>query len=759
MIFSRIAALLLRRRLAAAAALAMVFLGLTAGVLRLRSDFSAQAFFSGDDPARAFLVQHKALWGPDDDRLLVLIEVDGPEGVLGRSALERIEALDAALSADPGVAEVLSLTDMKRLRRPMPGVVLPTPLLSAMPRDPSAWAAWRAELLADPSLVPGLLSADGRASAMVVRLGVNTDSINVIRPVVRRLQAVLEASEGEGLRLVAAGLPAARADLLEVLIRDQMFFIPVAVLLIAVMMAWLYRSLHGVLIPLSLSALPTLMLLGVLGWVGEPIGLINQVYFTLIPIIAVADAIHLVSRFHEEAGPEADAAQRRAAIPTAAQRVGAACLLTSLTTIVGLLSLNAAEMPVLRSFGSYAALGIALAWGCLVWVAPLMLSLARSSGAPEAGGLGLLDRAVVGVTGVALRWPRAALGLSLVALVFAGAAGSRVVVNNRLTGSLPEDHPTSVANRFIDDQLGGVLTVDIAISAPDPARPEALRAMWASARAAEAVDGVEVARGPADLLAAASAALGGAREVPKEDAAVRTLLGRLDEALTPLLRAEQGAARVQVRTRDPGALAFAELVEAVRAAALPPLEEAGLEAEITGTSVVAYRGVNRITEDLRASLLLAFAVIAGLITALFRSPRLGALSLLPNAAPLLLGYGLMGAVGWELEPGSAVVFTMALGIAVDDTIHLLARFREELSAGFDREEAIRRSARFSGRAVTVTTAILTVGFGVNALSAFPANRMYGILGAIILSTALACDLLLLPALLTLFGPKGRPEGA
>jgi predicted RND superfamily exporter protein len=178
---------------------------------------------------------------------------------------------------------------------------------------------------------------------------------------------------------------------------------------------------------------------------------------------------------------------------------------------------------------------------------------------------------------------------------------------------------------------------------------------------------------------------------------------------------------------------------------------------ITGTAFVAYRGINRVTDDLRSSLALAFLIIAAIILLLFRSVRIAILCIIPNAMPLVVGYGLMGATGWILDPAPAVIFIIAMGIAVDDTIHLVVRWREELAAGHSNHEAIVASVVHTGRAVLVTTIVLATGFGVNVLSSFPIMRVVALLGATVVTTALVCDLFVLPALLGLWGEKAGEE--
>jgi predicted RND superfamily exporter protein len=208
-----------------------------------------------------------------------------------------------------------------------------------------------------------------------------------------------------------------------------------------------------------------------------------------------------------------------------------------------------------------------------------------------------------------------------------------------------------------------------------------------------------------------------------------------------------------LRLKDRGGLNTEANCEAVKAKLAELFAELPVQASLTGTPYVAYRGINRVTSDLRSSLILAFFIIAATILVLFRSGRIAAICLLPNALPLVAGYGLMGAAGWLLDPSPAIVFIVGLGIAVDDTIHLVTRWREERRRGRDPVEAIRQAVLHTGRAVTVTSVVLASGFLVNVLSSFPNMRIMGMLGAFVILAALLSDLLVLPALLARYGGK------
>lgn len=171
---------------------------------------------------------------------------------------------------------------------------------------------------------------------------------------------------------------------------------------------------------------------------------------------------------------------------------------------------------------------------------------------------------------------------------------------------------------------------------------------------------------------------------------------------------------------------------------------------ITGSSTLAHGALHSIVHDMSTSIALAFLFIWMLISVLFRSVRVGFIAMVPNLWPLLITLGIMGFAGISLRVSSVIIFTISLGIAVDDTIHYLARLREESRRGLSLEEILRRTTHGTGRAVVLTTVILVTGLSVNGLSDFIAMEQFGLLSAFTLSMALVGVLFLLPVLVQIF---------
>ena len=748
----------LRQRLAVMVGLFVVVIAALLGLMRLRLDFSSTAFYGDGSTDAEQLADFQRRWGADDGTLLVLVHTDedDPHTLLEPARLQAIAQLEQALA---GATEVASTRSIARLRAP---IETPVGTLEA-----DTWLAWigqqpetsRSAWLERLPFVPTLLSADGRDTVIVVELGFSSDDVVRTRSAVDELDGILQTHAAmlaeHGLRHELAGVPAIRAAFFELIVRDQSRFVPLTLAIIGLALLWVFGRVHGVVIPALAAAVPTAMLVGIMGWAGEPLGLLNQAYFTLLPVIAVADAIHMVARYHEQrrADPGGD---REQAIVHACAQVGLACLLTSLTTATGFASLLLADMPILRGFGLFAAVGVGLAFVVGVVLVPISLSLVRDDRLPRREiGLDLIDRVVA----VALRRPRLVVLVSLALMGLAWLPATRVRIDNTLSGLLETSHPVSVASARVDARLGGVLGLELELLARDGedlrtperlARTAELEAWLAEQEHVRAVEGLATVVAQIGQLRAAAVA------IPTTQAELDARLSLLAEhaPLERLVSADGQALRIHVGMPDIGGRRFVELATRVERELEARFGAANIDAHVTGTALIAYRGVNGITDDLRSSFALVFVVVVGLIALSFRSLWPAVAAILPNLGPLLLGYAALGLLGRVLDPLAATILTLALGIAVDDTLHVMVRTREALRGGDNLEQAMRAAIRHSGWAVAVTSIVVVGGLLLNLGSSFPPLSLLGLLGSLVIALALVANLTLLPATLVLLRGRG-----
>ena len=229
--------------------------------------------------------------------------------------------------------------------------------------------------------------------------------------------------------------------------------------------------------------------------------------------------------------------------------------------------------------------------------------------------------------------------------------------------------------------------------------------------------------------------------------------GLLDRFLQPERRRALVTARVPDANSQTAEPAFNELEAALNEVRSTHPD---YELHLTGTGVVAHRNVDLMIVDFSMGLGMAALVIFGVLSIAYRSLRIGLISLLPNAFPLVVAAATLVLLGRELQIASAIAFTICLGIAVDDTIHFLSRFRRELTLDGDVEEAVVRAFLAVGRALVITTAVLVGGFSVMFLSVIPTTQLFALIGIVGMLAALVGDLFLLPAILVIFA-TGRPR--
>ena len=444
-VFARIAAMVLRRPGAVTLGVALALAIAVLGLLRLRIDLLPTAFYGAEDETALAAQRVAARWGPDDATLAVLATADDGT-VLAPARLERLRQLATELRALDRVARVDTVAEH------------PAALRGA--DDPGLSA-----------LQPLLLSEDLRTAVIAVELDfASGDDLATTIDTVDRVRGTVLAHQSDvGLSFELAGLPAVRASFASTVVADQRVLVPLSLATIAVLLWLVHRSRHAVVIPAVCAALPTAVLLGVMGWAGAPIGLLSQGYFTLLPIIAVAEAVHLVSRASDEAirlAPDAPptAAQREAGILATMRHVGFSALLTSSTTAVGFASLATSHMPMLRAFGAWAALGVMLGYATLLVVGPLLLSRVADPRLPPRAARALAGP-LVRATAIAVHRPWLVLAVAGVLGTAAVVYSRDIPVDNYLSDLVDPSEDVARAGARLDRELGGTLSLQVELAA------------------------------------------------------------------------------------------------------------------------------------------------------------------------------------------------------------------------------------------------------------------------------------------------------
>jgi predicted RND superfamily exporter protein len=800
--FARFADAVLSHRVAILAALGALTLLMIVQFRLLRFDFQPSAMMQFSDDERAFSADFSARYhDASEDTLLLILHSPQPQAVLSPYGLSLLHQL-TELAQQSGLA--LSI-DSLALTPDIPDIPdNPLKLLASSftGRSPSALLPQRPATDADVSRVlrrldrssllrGSLISADGAAALIVLHLDPRYRDLGLLSPALADLEAAVEAavahpdfstaSPAPSLSLQLGGLPYIRTETVRNLKRDQLVFWPVVGAVFFLMLLALFRSPLQALLPLISVGLATAWIVGLLATINQEVNIINNIMPTLILVVGICDGIHVVLRANKLR------AEGRTHIVTARDTIaelGLPCLLTTLTSAIGFASLVVARADVLRSFGWQVGLGIMLAYVCVILLVPIALSFQRRAQvtvilshadvvALDAQPRDRIERLLARLTDHLLAYPRAVLVIAVATLALTAAIGARVPIDAFAIEAFHEGHPIYEANRLIEQKLGGVLPLELEVQSPAATPPADLTTADGLTRLAALQD--MVARQPnvlqtisiLDILAEARAATDGLpadwRRDPSALAPLLPLVSAFQPALvTQYLSADHDRLRLTARMSDAGIRNTIKTLQSIQGSAPalnnPPPEGAAaapspVTVRPTGAAYLTAIGLDLFVRDLFWSLITASLIIFGILVLFFRSWRVGIISLIPNLLPLTTTLALMPALGYDLNTSSVVIFTISIGLAVDNTIHFVARLREVRPDYASLDEAIRAAFSSSGRAIIASNVLLMIGFSVLFLSDFEPTRRVATLTVITIFSALIAAILVLPALLHLLYEK------
>jgi predicted RND superfamily exporter protein len=343
--------------------------------------------------------------------------------------------------------------------------------------------------------------------------------------------------------------------------------------------------------------------------------------------------------------------------------------------------------------------------------------------------------------------------------------GSRIRVDSAVLDQFDPADELYVTTRLIEERLAGVRPLEVYVLAETPQRladPEVLDALDRVAAQARDLPGVIGTMSWSNYLREARVMVTGepaSRVTPFAGTDDATRYGALLSAgdfdpTRAWVNTDRTRLRLSVQLRDVGARATIDVARALEAALQVELQGLGdVRFVLTGDAYASSIGLRAVIGDLGSSLGLAVLIIFAFITLLFRSPRLGLVSVPPNLTPLVLTLAWMAASGIPLNAATVIIFSVSIGMGVDGTIHIFARVGEELRKGLDVPEALLAAARGTGRAIVLTNLSLLLGFGVMLLSAFVPVQRFGMLVGVTMFAGTFSTVIVLPALLTLVLPR------
>ena len=758
-LLDRYVAAIQRHRWTVLALATLLMLGVTYGARFITVTNDYLVLFRDDNPQ---LLAFQALEDTYSSADRALIAVAPREGsVFTREVLGAVvELTDAAWGASYS-SRVDSLTNYSHSEALGEDDLIVAPLVedaSTLSEDDLA----RIETIAlgATEIAGRLVSRDGRAAGVVVTFVLPENQDQAVSEINAYLDSVLEQARAShpDIEYYLTGDVAMHLAFSQVTAEDLRTRTPAVFLIIVVLSTLLLRSMLGVAAIVAVLMFAINTTLGFAGWRGVVFSPTSSGVPIIVMVIAVADSIHVVSTVLLGLRRGLD---REAAIREAFRINAYPVFLTSVTTAIGFLSLNAADSPPFHDLGNYAAFGVLCAFAYTMTLLPALLGILplrapRTGSGPVARFERFADFVVA--RRKVLLWSTAA------AVVVLAAGVSRVELTDNPWQYFDESYEFRRHSDYVAENLTSLDTLEYSLDAGREggiSDPEYLRAVDAFAEWFREQPEVTHVQAFTDIMKRLNRNMHGddpAFHRLPEDAELAAQYLLLYELSLPFgsdlndrIDIAKSATRMVVATSGSWSRELRDLDE--RAQTWLRANAPGLAGEASGLSIMFAHVSQRSVDSMLGSTIAAMAVISFLLVFIFRSVLLGLLSLVPNFIPAVVSFGLWGYLVGHVGIASSVMVAIVFGIIVDDTIHFLGHYRESRLGGLSPPDAVRATFRTVGHALLTTTVVLSAGFLAFATSGFEIGWSLGMLLTMTVILALVADFLLLPTLLMVVDRK------
>jgi len=567
--------------------------------------------------------------------------------------------------------------------------------------------------------------------------------------------------EETGVELRYSGLPYIRTVTTKMIKDELRFFVMLSLIIALLILIFVFRSARAVFSSLVVVAISVIVTLGFIGLLGYKITILTGLLPSLLIVIGIENCIYLVNKYHFEYRAHGNKVK---ALSRIIQRVGVASFITNATTAAGFATFMLTPNKMLSEFGLVASVNILFEFFLSIVLIPIFFSIMP---APRERHIKHLENRSFGkvidaITGIFLHRKALVYGFTVLVIVVAVYGSSRLTTSGKLVDDLRHDDPIYLDLCFFEQHFKGVMPFEISIDTKKKKMAMQHKTIKKIAELQDSVLTLPYFAKPlslAELIKFARQAYHNGNpemySIPGKEEAVFILdympkTGNEKEGnlLKAFMDTSKQVTRISFQMKDVGLAEMKEVLPEVRAMADSIFDPAKYDVTITGNSVVYTTGTEFLINNLFMSVLYAILFIGLLMTLLFSSFRMILISMLANIIPLVVVAGMMGYAGIPLKPSTIIVFSVALGISVDNAIQYLSRYRHEIRINKSNiQDAVVKAMQETGHSMLYTSIVLVFGFGIFILSDFGGTQALGILVGATLFVAMFCNIIFLPSLL------------
>ncbi|HAS7009247.1 TPA: MMPL family transporter [Vibrio parahaemolyticus] len=742
--------------------LATIFLIIVATIggknLYFRGDYDI--FFDGTNKQLLAFDEIQTTFAKTDNLAIVIAPEDGD--VFSPQTLSLIQKITVDAWQVPYSSRVDSIANYQHTEAFEDDLLVEDLLYSEYELTPDRISKVKSIALSEPVLKSALVSEKGDVTVVNITVQLpEMDKTAEVEEVVSSINAMIDRYQRAypDVTFHKAGIIAMNHAFMTAAQDDSSTLVPTMLVVILVFLTIMLRSILSVIATLIVIIGSVMATMGISGWAGMFLSTATVNVPTLIMTLAVADCVHVIATMRQSMKngfTKVQSIERSIALNFVP------ILITSVTTAIGFLMMNMSDSPVLRDIGNLSALGVMVACLLSVTLLPALLKLLPIHVKMETSQdqKHVMDH--LGDFVVSQR--RALLPLSVAVIVVCASLIPLNKVNDESVEYFGQRNEFRQAADFMEERISGMTNISIAIKTNESqgiAAPDFLNTIGEFSSWLRDQPETDHVATLADVYKRLNKNMHGDDEayylLPQErELAAQYLL--LYEMSLPYgldlnnqINVDKSSIKMVLTVANLGSVELVDLENRI----YQWFAEHAPQYQVVASSpslMFAHIGETNMASML-STLPITLVLISALLIFALRSVRLGLISLMPNIAPAVIGFGLWALISGEINLGLSVVVTLTLGIVVDDAVHFLSKYQRARREGQTAEQAVRYAFHTVGRALWITTVVLVAGFSVLAMSSFRLNADMGQLSAIVIFIALVVDFLFLPTLLMLFDKK------
>jgi len=792
--FASFARIIYRNRIKTLLIMAVLIAAITTQLPKLTIDISMEGFLHKTDPTLIEYNDFRDQFGRDE---VIIVAIRSPE-VFEGGFLEKLRRLHQDLEENvPYVEDITSLINARNTRGEKDELIVED-LLENWPETPEEIVSIRDRTLDNPLYENLLISEDGTMTTIVIKTqthssaGGDTDVLEGFEDsedlgltnsgtpdekkyltdeenseVVLTVDKIAKKYKSVDFEIYIAGMPSVTHFIKQSMIKDVRRFLLLSFVTIAILLFIMFRRVTGVVLPLLIVVLSLVSTIGLMAAFKTPIKLPTQILPSFILAVSVGYSVHILAMFYQSF---LKSGSREEAIAYSIGHSGLAVVMTAATTAGGLFSFSTSEVAPIADLGIFAGTGVLLAMVYTIILLPALLAVipvrtlkTRKDKSRDRTIERLLEKVGLIATG----HPYKILVISTVIMVLSIVGAMKIHFSHDVLKWLPKENSSRIATETIDKELRGSVNMAIIIDTGKENGlydPDLLNRMEETAAYLETLEAGKVFAGKAwsltTILKETNRALHENRQefyaIPQNRNLIAQELLLFENSgsddMEDFTDSQFSKACLMVKLPFLDIVAYTEFFEKVNDYLREMYPD--VKITVTGMSAIMFRTVNNAIASMGKSYLYALGVITILMIILIGRVRIGLLSMIPNLAPIIATLGVMGWFAIPMNLFTMLVGNIAIGLAVDDTIHFMHNFRRYFEESGDAKAAVMETLHTTGRAMLITSCVLSIGFFIFMFATMNNLIQFGFLTGLVIILALFADYFIAPALMVIVN---RPE--